>query len=157
MMQAARMDNPNRTSNPKITNCWARWALITFGWLNVIVALIGVIVPGLPTTIFLIVAFWAFSNSSEKFQNWIWNHPKFGPSIRHWHNHRVIPLKAKILAVTMMSLSFCYVTFFYAESLIIPVVMAVVMVPSGIYVVSRASLPPEDSQVPVPVANEEPK
>jgi len=138
------MDNKQPNSNLKFSSCWARWALIVFGWLNVVIALIGVVVPGLPTTVFLIVAFWAFSNSSERFQSWMWNHPKFGPTIRHWHNHRVIPKRAKILAVTMMSLSFCYLTFFVAESLTLPVVMALIMVPAGVYVVTRDSIPPED-------------
>jgi len=144
------MDNMKPITDAKISNCWARWALIAFGWLNVIIALVGIVVPGLPTTIFLIVAFWAFSNSSERFQAWIWNHPKFGPIIRHWHNYRVIPKRAKILAVTMMSLSFCYLTFFVAESLVMPVLMALVMVPAGIYVVTRDSLPPEEVLVSSP-------
>jgi len=138
------MDNSDREPKIKITNCWARWALIGFGWLNVVIALIGVVVPGLPTTVFLIVAFWAFSNSSERFQKWMWNHPRFGPSIRHWHNHRVIPKRAKILAVTMMTLSFTYLTFFVADSPMMPVLLALVMVPGGIYVVTRDSLPPDD-------------
>ena len=148
------MDSMKPNPNPKMSSCWARWALIAFGWLNVIIALIGVVVPGLPTTIFLIIAFWAFSNSSERFQSWIWNHPKFGPSIRHWHNYRVIPVRAKILAVTMMSLSFCYLTFFVAESLMMPVLMALVMVPAGIYVVTRESLPPDDGLLPVSLDND---
>ena len=148
------MDNRKPISNKKMSNCWARWALIAFGWLNVVIALIGVVVPGLPTTIFLIIAFWAFSNSSERFQTWIWNHPKFGPAIRHWHNHRVIPKKAKILAVTMMTLSFCYLTFFVAESLVMPVLMALVMVPAGIYVLTRDSAPPDGTLIAVPKNND---
>jgi len=147
------MDNMKPITNTKLSNCWARWALIAFGWLNVIIALVGIVVPGLPTTVFLIVAFWAFSNSSERFQSWIWNHPKFGPAIRHWHNHRVIPLRAKILAVTMMSLSFSYLTFFVAESLMMPILMALIMVPGGIYVVTRDSLPPEEVLDSSPVNN----
>jgi len=135
----------------RVSNCWVRWALIAFGWLNVVIGLIGIVVPGLPTTVFLIVAFWAFSNSSEKFQNWIWYHPRFGTTIRHWHNHRVIPRRAKILAVSMMTISFCYLTIFVADSFVLPVVLAAIMVPPGLYVVTRDSLPPEPEHTSVSV------
>ena len=63
--------------------------------------LVGIFIPGLPTTVFLIIAFWAFSKSTERFQNWLWFHPKFGPPIRAWHMHRVIPVRAKIFAAAM--------------------------------------------------------
>jgi len=145
------MNNKMPDTSASVRNCWARWAFIAFGWLNVVIALIGIVIPGLPTTVFLIIAFWAFSNSSERFQTWIWNHPKFGPSIRDWHEYRVIPLRAKILAVSMMSLSFCYLTIFIAEDFILPMIMAIIMVPAGVYVVTRDSQRPEGSEAPVPV------
>jgi len=119
-----------------------RWGLIAFGWVNVAVGLIGIFVPGLPTTVFLLIAFWAFSKSSERFQTWLWTHPRFGRPIRDWHEHQVIPVKAKILAAIMMSSSFVYVTIFVAGDWILPTVMALVMVPAAYYVLTRASEPP---------------
>jgi len=50
-------------------------ALICFCWLCVVLGLIGVVVPGLPKTPFLLLAAWVFSRSSEKFQVWLLNHP----------------------------------------------------------------------------------
>lgn len=149
------MDDKSYESSNKLNSCWARWALIVFGWINVIIGLIGVVVPGLPTTIFLIVAFWAFSKSSERFQNWIWNHPRFGPTLQYWHEYRVIPRRAKILAVSMMALSFSYLTFFVAESMAMPIFMALIMVPSAIYVVTRNDTPPDDALIPIAVKIEE--
>ncbi len=149
------MNDPIGESDTQFSNCWARWALITFGWINVVVGLIGVVVPGLPTTIFLIIAFWAFSKSSARFQNWIWTHPRFGPTIRHWHNHRVIPRRAKILAVSMMTLSFSYLTVFVAQSMVMPMIMALIMVPSAIYVVTRDGTPPDDVLVPASVTKDD--
>ena len=139
------MDNKIDMPNKIATSFWMRWALVLFGWLNVVIGLIGVVVPGLPTTIFLIVAFWAFSRSSVRLQKWIWTHPRFGSTVRHWHNYRVIPRKAKILAVLMMLFSFVYLTVFVAESMVIPIVMALIMIPSAIYVVTRADMPPENT------------
>ena len=55
-----------------------RFFLIGFGWLNVGFAAVGVVIPGIPTTIFLLIALWAFSQSSERLRSWLYNHPIFG-------------------------------------------------------------------------------
>jgi uncharacterized membrane protein YbaN (DUF454 family) len=122
--------------------CWVRWSLFAFGWVCVGVGFVGVFVPGLPTTIFLIIALWAFSKSSERFQRWMWNHPRFGPPLRAWHLHRVIPLRAKILAVAMMASSLAFVTLVVADGWLLPVLMAAVMIPVSVYLLTRDSTVP---------------
>ncbi len=139
------MKDDTQEMQQRLSNCTVRWALVAFGWSMVGLGLIGVFVPGLPTTVFLIVAFWAFSRSSERFQMWLWNHPRFGPSIRNWHQHRVIPLRGKIAAAVMMGASFVYVSAFVAEDWVVPGLLAAVMVPAAAYVMSRASHPPDPS------------
>ncbi|NQW01539.1 MAG: YbaN family protein [Rhodospirillales bacterium] len=142
------MQCPADESLKNTDRCWARWLLFAFGWLNVGVGVIGIFVPGLPITVFLIIALWAFSKSSDRFHSWLWNHPRLGPSIQNWHVHRVIPVKAKVLAVTMMTTSFLFLTFYVAESWVLPALMVVLMVPPGIYVVTRKS-----ELQPVPVSD----
>ncbi|MDD9878120.1 MAG: YbaN family protein [Magnetovibrio sp.] len=134
------------TTTNRAENCWMRWSLLAFGWANVGLGVIGIFVPGLPTTVFLLIAFWAFSKSSERFQNWLWTHPKLGPPIRDWHDHRVIPLKAKVLAAVMMASSFVYVAVFVAETWLLPALMAAVMVPAAAYVLTRSSAPPQAAE-----------
>ena len=138
--------DPDKSTEIKpdnIANCTARWGLLAFAWLNVGLGMVGVVVPGMPTTIFLIIAVWAFSKCSVRFQRWLWEHPKFGPSIQVWHKHRVIPMKGKILAATMMTASFVYIAFFVAESWLLPAALAGIMVPVCAYILTRASVPPE--------------
>jgi len=135
----------DKSSSWRTSACWLRWSLLGFGWFNVGLGIIGIFVPGLPTTIFLIIAFWAFSKSSEKFQNWLWNHPRLGPPIRAWHEHRVIPLKTKVLAAVMMSSSFVYVAVIVADDWRLPAFLAAIMVPAAAYVMTRASYPPTAS------------
>lgn len=122
-----------------------RWALLGFGWANVGIGVVGIFLPGLPTTVFLLIALWAFSRSSLKFHTWLWNHPRFGPPIRDWHLHKVIPRKAKWLAVLMMSASFVYVTGFVATDWLLPLAMALILTPVAAYIVTRASVPPEEA------------
>ena len=139
-----------RSRTPEgLARCGARWALLMFGWANVVVGAIGIVVPGLPTTVFLLVALWAFSRSSERFQTWLWEHPRLGPPIRAWHEHQVIPVRAKLLAAAMMSLSFVYVTFFVAEDWVLPSFMAAVLIPAAAFVLSRQSRVPETAEAAI--------
>jgi uncharacterized membrane protein YbaN (DUF454 family) len=125
----------------EISNCTLRWGLMAFGWLNVGLGLVGVVVPGLPTTVFLLIAAWAFSKSSERFQRWLWDHPRLGPPIRDWHRHRVIPKRAKVLATSMMAANIAILTFFVADSWVLPAVLALVMGPAALYILTRATVP----------------
>lgn len=81
----------------------ARGALLALGFVCTGLGIAGIILPGLPGTVFLLIAVWAFSRSSERFHLWLYEHPRFGRTIRAWHTHRVIPVKAKIAAVTTMT------------------------------------------------------
>jgi len=149
--QRNRQELPRPVSE-RVDGCMMRWCLLAFGCANIGLGVVGIFLPGLPTTVFLLIAFWAFSKSSERFQVWLWTHPRLGRPIRDWHQHQVIPLKAKMLAASMMSLSFIYVAFFIADSWVLPTVMAAVMVPSALYVLTRASEPPQVLEtVPVKV------
>ena len=118
-----------------------RYFLIAFGWFNVAVGAVGIVVPGLPTTPFLLVAAWAFSRSSPRFQHWLRNHRRLGPPVRDWQDHRAIPVKAKVLAVAMMSASLAYIVFFVANDWVLPTVVGLIMLGAGTYVVTRPSRP----------------
>jgi uncharacterized protein len=122
-------------------SCALRHGLIAFGWLNVALGAIGVVVPGLPTTVFLLIALWAFSKSSERFRLWLYDHKIFGPPIRDWHEHRVIPPRAKFMALAMMSLSVAGLAVFVASSALLPVLVASAMAPVAIFIVTRPSRP----------------
>ena len=116
--------------------------LIAFGFLCVAIGVIGIVTPGLPTTVFLIMAAWAFARSSKRFHNWLYGHKRFGPVLRDWHAHRVIPPKAKIAAVTMMAISMAVVLITLPGNWIVPLIMAAVLVPVAAYILTRNSRAP---------------
>ena len=86
-----------------------RWIYLALGWLFVALGLIGVVLPVLPTTPFLLLALWAFARSSQRVHDWLYNHRSFGPPLREWHEYRVIPRRAKVFALGAMTASALYV------------------------------------------------
>ena len=121
-----------------------RTILISLGLLCVGLGFVGVFVPGIPTTIFLIIALWAFTKSSEKLRHWLLNHKRFGPILNNWQEHKVVPRRAKILMVVLMSLA--VILFYYSlQSLILTIGLIIVLVSVAIYVISLPSKIPENS------------
>ena len=121
-----------------------RMILISLGWLCVSLGFIGIFVPGIPTTIFLIIALWAFTKSSKKLRNWLLNHKRFGPILNNWQQHKVVPRRAKILMVVLMSLA--VILFYYSlQSLILTIGLIIILVSVAIYVISLPSKIPENS------------
>ncbi len=112
--------------------------LIVFGCANVAVGVVGIVIPGLPTTIFLIMALWAFSQSSDRFHKWLYNHRLFGPALQNWTAHGIIPRKAKALAVITMSISWCAIAY-YSEYWIWPLVVGILMIVVASYILTRSS------------------
>lgn len=67
---------------------------------------LGVFLPVLPTTPFMLLAAACFARSSPRFHRWLLNNPTFGPIIDEWHSHRSIPYRAKRTALLLIALSF---------------------------------------------------
>ncbi len=75
------------------------------GWLSMLLGIIGIFLPLLPTTPFVLLAAYCFARGSERWEHWLLNHPRFGPMVRDWRTRRAVPLRAKQLATGMMLLS----------------------------------------------------
>lgn len=116
-----------------------RLLYLLLGWCFFGLGALGAVVPGLPTTPFMLLALWAFSKSSRRFHHWLYSHRVFGPPLQQWCTHRVIPLKAKVLAVVMMVFSFIYLAFFTQISLWLKIAIAVLMLYGAYFILSKPS------------------
>ena len=85
---------------------WVRLAFAALGTLFLLIGIIGVFLPVLPTTPFLLLATACYARSSRRFYNWLMNHPAFGTLIVEWRTYRSIPWKIKWAAVATMLLTF---------------------------------------------------
>lgn len=82
-----------------------RLLLITIGWGSVVLAVIGIFLPLLPTVPLLLLAAACFARSSERFYHWLVTHPRLGPLISDYLNGQGIPLRAKFYAIGLLWLS----------------------------------------------------
>lgn len=80
-----------------------RWGWFALGWVMVALGIVGLVLPIMPTTIFMIFAAACFGHSSPRFEAWLLNHRWFGSAIRRWRERGAIPRRAKILAITSMA------------------------------------------------------
>ncbi|WP_276640014.1 DUF454 family protein [Siccibacter turicensis] len=83
-----------------------RTILLITGWLAVVLATLGVVLPLLPTTPFLLLAAWCFAQSSPRFHYWLLYRSWFGSYIRHWEQYRAMPPGAKPRAIAVILLTF---------------------------------------------------
>lgn len=89
---------------------YKKFSYLLLGWTSLLLGVVGIVLPLLPTTPFVLLSAYCFSKSSKRFHRWLLTHKVFGPMVRDWENGGVIRLKAKLLAtvsiVLMVSLSF---------------------------------------------------
>lgn len=90
----------------------------SFVVIFVILGFIGALLPGMPTTVFLILAAWAASKGWPQMDAWLLNHPKYGPTLRAWRENGTVPRKAKWFASVMMLISAILMLFTNAPLLV---------------------------------------
>ena len=89
-----------------------KYLLIFLGSLSLALGVIGIILPVLPTTPFLLLAAALYVRSSEKLYQWLINQKYLGSYIRNFREHKAIPLHAKIISISMIwiTLTYCSIT-----------------------------------------------
>ena len=84
---------------------------MAFGFFCVGMAYVGFVVPGIPFSIFLVMAAWAFAKSSKRMHDWLYNHKWFGPFLTNWTQKKVFPTKGKYAMVLVMASSLAFLWF----------------------------------------------
>jgi uncharacterized membrane protein YbaN (DUF454 family) len=95
---------------PRPARGFRRWLWLSLAWAALALGLIGIVVPGLPTTPFVLLAAWAAARGSTRLHAWLQAHRVFGPMIRDWQAQGAVSRRAKRAAVLTMAL--CSAIFF---------------------------------------------
>lgn len=85
---------------------WLRGVYLSLGFFSLGVGIIGTVLPGIPTTMPIILAAFFFSKSSQRFDDWMVNHKLFGPLVRDWRAGRGFTVRAKTIAVVAIAITF---------------------------------------------------
>ena len=96
----------------------------------------GAVLPLLPTTPFLLVAAWAASRGSPRLDAWLHEHPRFGPSLRAWRDERAVPTRAKIVACSLMLVSWI-IMLVMMPSPWVPAITGAIFICVGTYLCTR--------------------
>ena len=101
---------------------------LCLGVLFLSLGMIGVLLPGLPTTPFMLLAAACFARSSKRFYSWLLNNPLFGEKVRRYRAGHGIPQRVKLFAVSLVSLFVGYAALFGIPSELLGLRIAVVSV-----------------------------
>ena len=97
--------------------------LVICGTIALALGAIGIVVPGLPTTVFLLIAAACYVRSSERMYNWLLNHKVFGKFIKDYQKHKAMPLKSKIIALVSMWSMISISTIFFLQSTTVRIIV----------------------------------
>ncbi|MBS3917966.1 MAG: YbaN family protein [Deltaproteobacteria bacterium] len=130
----------NRGSNRVHRNSLIRKVLIVAGTLFVGLGIVGIFLPILPTTPFLLLAAACYARSSERFYRWLLNHRWFGKYIRTYQEGKGIPVKAKALSISLIWLTIFSSVIFVVHPLIVRIILIVIAIGVTIYLLSLPTL-----------------
>lgn len=101
-----------------------RWLLLVVGTVFVALGLIGLFLPVLPTTPFMLLAAACYARASKRFYDWLLSNRTFGPMIHEWRKHRSIPYRTKLAAIGLMLATLAISIVFFVEPAWLKAVLA---------------------------------
>lgn len=118
--------------------------ILACGFIFVGLGVIGIVLPVLPTTPFLLLAAFCFARSSEKWHNWLMTNKLFGDYLRNYQEGRGIPLKVKVMAITFLWVTILISIFFFLENWILEILLIAIASAVSIHIISVKTCPKQD-------------
>lgn len=134
----------------KILNCYekkltfatmfvVRWILIALATISLILGIIGIFVPLLPTTPFLLLTAFLYFRSSPKAYNWLISNKYLGSYIVNFNEKKIIPVRVKVIAITFMWISVLNCVIFWIDKLWIKIGLIGIIIGVTIHILSFKS------------------
>jgi uncharacterized protein len=124
---------------------WVQFAFAALGTLFLLLGILGLFLPLLPTTPFLLLATACYVRSSRRFYNWLMNHPAFGPLIIEWRTYHSIPKRIKLVAIVTMVLTFGSTILFFVKDGRLQIALAIFGLTMAIWLYRIPSRDTKDS------------
>ncbi|MEN8191355.1 MAG: YbaN family protein [Bacteroidota bacterium] len=115
-------------SDKKVNSKTAKYLLITAGTLSIILGFIGIFLPLLPTTPFMLLAAALFSKSSDRFYNWLINNRFFGSFIKNYREGKGISIQVKFISLTSLWLIIGSTIIYAVENIFIKIGLLIIAI-----------------------------
>ncbi len=119
---------------------WKRILLIIAGTLFVGLGILGIFLPLLPTTPFLLLAAACYVRSSQRLYDWLLNNKRFGKYIRNYLQGKGVPPKVKLLTITLLWITIGFSIAFVVESFPVRIILILIAVGVSLHVLSVQTL-----------------
>jgi uncharacterized membrane protein YbaN (DUF454 family) len=119
---------------------WSRWLLILAGTIFAGLAVLGVFLPLLPTTPFLLLAAVCYARSSKRFSNWLLSNRFFGKVIKNYLERKGVPLKLKALSISLLWITVGCSVAFAVHTLAIRVILIIIAIGVTVHILSIRTL-----------------
>ena len=120
------MNNQNIHQVKEAKNPLLRLLWVGLGCLFVGLGAIGAVVPGMPTTVFLVLAAACFIRSSQRLYDWLISNKTFGPYLKDYREGKGIPLRAKVIALSLIVIFVSFAVFYAIEVTLIKVLVGLI-------------------------------
>ena len=124
------------------SNRTVRMLLRLVGTLFLLIGCVGIVLPLLPTTPFLLLALACYARSSERWYHWLITNRWFGEYIKNWHEGKGIPMKTKILTIAFLILTIGYSALVVVPFFIGKVILIIIAICVSMHVLSLPTLEP---------------
>lgn len=105
----------------------ARWTALILAYVFLGLALIGVVLPGVPTVPFLLLSAWFSAKGSRRLHRWLYSHPHFGKLLIDWEQQGAVSRSSKVLATVFMAASWV-IMYFRVDNVWLPAGLALLFV-----------------------------
>ena len=118
-----------KSSNKEIiSNKFFRYLIITAGTISLVFGIIGILLPILPTTPFLLLSAACYARSSQRFYNWLMNNKWFGNYIKNYREGKGIPLKFKIFTISLLWITILFSIYFVVDTFLVELILIIIAV-----------------------------
>ena len=115
--------------------------LIALGWISLSLGFLGIFLPILPTTPFILLASWAFYRSSDKFYAWLTKHKLFRKYLDYYRTKQGMPLRAKIITILLLHISIFSTVYFHNFHHILEIALVGIAILVTIYLIKLKIIP----------------
>jgi len=117
-------------------NKFFRYLLIIVGTICLVFGIVGIILPILPTTPFLLLAAACYARSSQRFYNWLMNNRWFGNYIKNYREGRGVPLKFKVFIISLLWITILFSIYYVVDNFWIEIILIMTAIGVTIHIIT---------------------